>query len=446
MAVPARIRSDNQYAGASPDADTRARTSPLGDGDPNLPPKPLFCGARVSVAANARTLPPLSVQESPRFSVAIALALSLTFIAFTALNAARVLMTLYALTLGAPASSVGVLGGLFYVFPLLLSWPIGALADRIGPRRLLLAGAITGTGALLLPFYVREIGAFYAAAGLMGFSIAFYHVTLQNLVGVVSPPERRARNFSNFSLAGASTNFVGPLIAGLSIDHVGYANACLVIVAFSGIALALLPLGWSRLPRPRRSAAAAAATGNVPADPGVWRMLVASAMVQLGTDLFQFYVPIYGHEIGLSASAIGSVLASFAAAAFVVRIFLPRLVRAAQPERVLMYSFYAGAVGFFVVPFFQHVALLCLASFMFGLGMGCGTPLTLMLMFDRSTEGRSGRTLGIRLTTTNAVRMLAPIVFGAVGTAFGVPPVFWINAAIMAATGVMTRPGSKPRA
>ena len=47
----------------------------------------------------------------------IALVLFLTLIAFTALNAARIVLTLYALTLGAPASSVGVLGGMFYLFP-----------------------------------------------------------------------------------------------------------------------------------------------------------------------------------------------------------------------------------------------------------------------------------------------------------------------------------------
>lgn len=380
----------------------------------------------------------------------IALALALTFIAFCALNAARVVLTLYALTLGAPASSVGLLGGIFYLFPLLLSWPIGSLADRIGPRRLLLVGAITGTGALLLPYFVREIGALYVAAALSGLSIAFYHVTLQNLVGTLSTPDQRARNFSNFSLVGATTNFVGPLIAGLSIDHFGHAVASLVIVAFSALGLVLLPLGWRRLPLPKpkappvTEATATTGTTSVPADAGVWSMLIASALVQLGTDLFQFFVPIYGHEIGLSASAIGAVLASFAAAAFVVRMFLPWLVRQADPERVLRYSFYAGAVGFLMVPFFESAELLCVASFMFGLGMGCGTPLTVILMFNRSSEGRSGRTLGVRLTTTNAVRVLGPIVFGAVGTAFGIPPVFWINASIMAAAGVMTRSG-KPR-
>ena len=377
----------------------------------------------------------------------IALALALTFIAFCALNAARVVLTLYALTLGAPASSVGVLGGIFYLFPLLLSWPIGSLADSVGPRRLLLAGAIAGTVALVLPFFVREVGALYIAAALSGLSIAFYHVTLQNLVGTLSAPDQRARNFSNFSLVGAMTSFVGPLIAGLSIDHFGHAYACLVIVAISALGLVLLPAGWRGLPLPQAkpSPAPTAAPASVPADAGAWSMLIASAMVQLGTDLFQFFVPIYGHEIGLSASAIGAVLASFAAAAFVVRMFLPWLVSQAQPERVLRYSFYAGGAGFLMVPFFESAQLLCAASFMFGLGMGCGTPLTVMLMFNRSSAGRSGRTLGVRLTTTNAVRVLGPIVFGAVGTAFGIPPVFWINALIMGATGLMTRARESPR-
>jgi MFS family permease len=258
----------------------------------------------------------------------------------------------------------------------------------------------------------------------------------------MSTPEQRARNFSNFSMTGALTTFVGPLVAGFSIDHLGYSSAALVIVALSGSALIVLPLVWRFFPGPKPAPATAAAKGNVPADPGVWRMLAASAMVQLGTDLFQFYIPIYGHSIGLSASAIGYVLASFAIAAFVVRLFLPTLVKRGKPERVLMYSFYAGALGFFAVPFVNGIVPLCAASFMFGIGMGCGTPITVMLMFNRSSEGRSGRTLGIRLTTTNAVRVLGPIVFGAIGTAFGVPPVFWINGAIMAATGFVSRRGA----
>jgi MFS family permease len=175
------------------------------------------------------------------------------------------------------------------------------------------------------------------------------------------------------------------------------------------------------------------------ADPEVRRMLATSGMVQLGTDLFQFYLPIYGHSIGLSGLAIGAILATLASASFVVRLFLARLVKRVPAERLLTRVFGVGAIGFALVPFFTHPVALAAVAFIFGLGMGIGIPLTVMLMFSRSTEGRSGQTLGLRLTANNFVRVAGPIVFGAVGSAFGLPPVFWINALIMAAGGVISR-------
>ena len=144
----------------------------------------------------------------------INLTLALTFFNFTGANAMRVLITLYALEIGAPASAVGVLGGLLYLFPLLLSWPIGVLVDRAGARGLLLFAAVCATVSLLLPYFFQSLTVFYIAAALNGLALAFFHVTLQNLIGTLSKPELRARNFANFSLAGASTSFVGQLLAG----------------------------------------------------------------------------------------------------------------------------------------------------------------------------------------------------------------------------------------
>lgn len=371
--------------------------------------------------------------------MAIYLTLALTFFNFVGVNAARIVLTLYALELGAPASAVGVLGGMFYLFPLLLSWPIGSLADRLGSRGLLMIGSICGVCALLLPYFVRHVPAFYVAAALSGLSLAFFHVTLQNLMGILSKADERARNFSNFSLVGAVTNFVGPLLAGFSIDYSGHAIACLYVAALSVVAMLIL-LIWGRLfPPGNPEAAGGMGTLKTLANREVARMLATSGLVQLGTDLFQFYLPIYGHALGLSASAIGATLATFAAASFVVRLFLARLVKQFDPERLLAYSFYIGAVGFMLVPFFNHAIMLALVAFVFGLGMGIGTPLTVILMFSRSAEGRSGQTLGLRLTANNLVRVLGPIVFGAVGSAVGLPPVFWINALMMGAGGVLSR-------
>jgi len=371
--------------------------------------------------------------------VAIRLTLALTFFNFVGSNAARVLLTLYALELGAPAYAVGVIGGLLFLFPLLLSWPIGALADRVPARGLLTFASACGAMSLVLPYFVRSVPAFYVAAALNGLALAFFHVTLQNLVGTLSKPEERPRNFSNFSLTGSVTNFVGPLVAGFSIDHIGHALSCLVIAVPSVAAVALL-LAWGRvLPPGNPHATRAAGSGlKTLADREVRRMLAVSGLVQLGTDLFQFYLPIYGHSVGLSATAIGLVLATLAVASFVVRLFLARLVKQVAEEKLLAWVFFMGAAGFGLVPFFSHPAALAAVAFFFGLGMGIGIPLTVMLMFSRSAEGRSGQTLGLRLTANNFVRVTGPIVFGAIGTAFGLPPVFWINSAMMLAGGLLS--------
>ena len=332
-----------------------------------------------------------------------------------------------------------MLGGMFYLFALLLSLPIGALADRYGSRWLLMLGAVCGIGSLLLPYFVRQIAALYVAAALSGLALAFFHVTMQNLMGILSEPDERARNFSNFSLAGAMTVFVGPLLAGFSIDYAGHAAACLYLSGLPLLALILLAYWGRHLPAGNPQATGGSGTLKSLANRNVMRMLATSGLVQLGTDLFQFYLPIYGYSKGLSASAIGSVLAAFAAATFVVRLYLARLVKTVAPEKLLAYSFYAGAAGFALVPFTESALLLGAVSFIFGFGMGIGTPLTVMLMFSHSAEGRSGQTLGLRLTANNFVRVVGPVVFGAVGSLIGLSAVFWIVAMMMGSGGLMSR-------
>jgi MFS family permease len=378
--------------------------------------------------------------------VTIYLALALTFFLFTGFGAARVVMTLYSLELGAPASAVGVLGALFYLFALLLSWPIGALADRAGAHRLLLFAAACATGAMVLPYFVRVLPVFYAAAALSGLALAFFHVTLQNTIGLLSSSADRPRNFSNFSLVGATTNFFGPLFAGFSIDHASYAAACLTAASMSGIGL-LLVIAWGRhFPPGNPEATPGMGSITTLADREVRRMIATSGLVQLGTDLFQFFIPIYGHKIGLSASSIGAILAAFAVASFVVRLFLARLVATLSGDRLLAWTFYLGMVAFALVPFFHDPVMLSAVSFFFGLGMGISMPLTVILTYERVVPGRAGQTLGLRLTGNNLARVVGPVVFGAIGSAFGLPPVFWINGAMMMLGGLLSRTPAGRRA
>jgi MFS family permease len=259
------------------------------------------------------------------------------------------------------------------------------------------------------------------------------------VVGILSQPHERARNFSNASLMGSLTLFVGPLVAGIAVDYSGPAAACLYLVFLpvgAGVALAV----WGGiLPGGSRAGGPAGGIRHTLADPGMVKTLATSSLVQVGQDLYQFYIPVYGHGIGISASAIGGLLATFAAASFLVRFFLPSAVARFGEERVLAISFCVTAVGFALVPLFQSVALLGAVTFFFGLGMGCGQPITTMLIFGRSAPGRSGEILGLRQSVNNAMRVTGPIVFGYVATAFGLPAVFVLSGLMMGGGAILAR-------
>jgi MFS family permease len=368
------------------------------------------------------------------------LTFALMLCCFTSITAARVMLSLYALSLGAKPLAVGILFAAFYAFPLLLSWPVGKLSDRIGSRWLLVFGSGTGACGMLMPYFFHALPALYIAATTMGLAFTFYNVLLQNMIGLLSKPAERTRNFSNASIVGATTLLSGPLVAGWSIDHAGPAAACLYVVALSLAGTFMLLLWGKALPGGSGRVASAVSVRSTLKDPAIVKILITSSLVQVGQDLYQFYMPIYGHSIGLSASAIGTVLAGFAGAYFVVRFVMPHLIARFGEERLLAYAFYLAAAGFLLVPFFKNAVSLAMVSFMFGLGMGCGQPITTMLLFNRTPEGRSGETFGLRQTTNNLLRVTMPSVFGLIASAFGLLPVFCLSALLMAAGGEITRP------
>lgn len=366
-------------------------------------------------------------------------AFALALLNFATVQGGRVLLALYALQLGAQPFAVGVLAATFSAFPMLLAWLAGRLSDRFGSRWLLMFGAAGSACGMLVPYLVPGLPALYVASAMIGLSFTFYTVSLQNLVGILGKAHERTRHFSNFAMVAAFASFLGPLIAGFSIDHMGFGFACLNLVLLSLVPVVMLAIRGTILPGGKRHSGPPGSFKDMLADPNVRRVLATTSLVQLGIDLFQFYLPIYGHAIGLSASAIGVVLAMFAGASFVVRMIMPRLIARFHEEAVLSYAFYIAAASFVLIPFFKDTVVLSLISFLFGLGMGCGPPITMMLTYRQSPEGRSGEALGLRFTANHLARVVGPLVSGSIGSAFGLFPVFWVNALMMASGGLISR-------
>jgi hypothetical protein len=62
-----------------------------------------------------------------------------------------------------------------------------------------------------------------------------------------------------------------------------------------------------------------------------------------------------------------------------------------------------------------------------------------MQMFSNSTEGRSGEALGLRMMVNHFTKIVGPVAFGSIGSAFGLSAVFWLNALMLGTGSVMSR-------
>jgi predicted MFS family arabinose efflux permease len=362
-------------------------------------------------------------------------------------RASKVLISLFAIELGASQFTIGTMIAMYALLPALLAVYAGKLSDRLGVRVPMLAGSLGLAAGLLVPWLSSELPALYASAALIGASHMFYNVSAQNLVGSLGGAEERTRNFSNYALAMAIGSFLGPLAAGFSIDHVGHATSYLYAAALPLVPAVIMASARKvgRGPRLKTEDEQAVLSTSLLANPVLRRTLIASAVAVTAQDLFQFYMPIYGHSVGLSASAIGVVLAMSGIAAFVVRIWLPVLVKRWGPDTVFNGSLYVSAVAFLLFPLFSGAAALAAIALVLGLGMGCAQPVTLMLIFSRAPEGRSGEALGMRVTINQITHIAVPVLFGTIGSFFGVAPVFIINALILAGGGLLNREMTQPQ-
>ena len=372
---------------------------------------------------------------------AIYLVTLLTLIAQGVHMGSRMVASLFAIELGANPLLIGVLISAYSAFPLLLAVYSGRLSDRFGARRPMIAGTAILACGFVLPYLWPRLPALYLSAALIGIGFIFYNVSAQNLAGALGTPEERTRNFSTLALGYSGGHMLGPLIGGYAIDYYGFTIAYLAYAILSALAMLVLLAQRGFDAGTRVSAGDRKSTLELLRSPPLRRAIVVSGLVVSGWDLYGFYVPIYGHSIGLSASAIGVILGVFAVASFVVRIALPMFTRRYGVETVLSVAMFAGAAAFLPFPFIEFVPALLALSFAIGLALGCGQPLTLNIVYNRSPPGRSGEVTGLRLTINNITHIGVPLAAGALGTALGVAPVFWASGAILAASGRLSRTG-----
>ena len=122
----------------------------------------------------------------------------------------RILLSLYALSLGGTPFVIGLLISLYALTPMFVSVKAGRIADRIGHRVPMFYGAIGLAVGLMVPAIWPGLPALFVSAAIAGGSFSCFNIAAQALAGAMSTPERRSFNFSTLSMGYSVASLVGP--------------------------------------------------------------------------------------------------------------------------------------------------------------------------------------------------------------------------------------------
>jgi len=339
---------------------------------------------------------------------------------------------LLALREGSSALEVGIMLALFSITQIFLALPAGRFADRRGLKLPMLIGmcvaSIGATTAAVFQTFPALCVACLFAGGATGATM----ISLQRHVGRISKDHAELKlAFSWLAIGPAISNFIGPFCAGILIDYVSFQAAfiflaILPLMAWFGVRHEVTKEGVESRPRDKSES--------------VWdllqiamlrRLLYVNWFMSSCWDVHTFVVPLLGHERGISASAIGTIMGVFALCAALIRFILPVIAERLTEWQIMTTSMFMTGVMMGVYPFLTASWMMAICSGVLGLFLGAVQPMLMSTMHQITPEHRQGEALGVRLMMVNASSVFMPMIFGMAGTLIGVKGLFWcVSAAV----------------
>jgi predicted MFS family arabinose efflux permease len=362
------------------------------------------------------------------------------------------------LLLKAGPGEIGLLASIQSLPFLLLSMPLGLLADRTSRTRLMaLAETLRALALLLLLALIVTGNVSIAALAVIGFIAAVgtvaFSVAAPSLVPALVPVEGLAQANGRLELARSAAFAAGPALAGALIAWTG-ASAAFVLSGMLSVAAVLCLRGIrepARAAMPERHPLLELQDGAK----WVWQsdllrpMMFCSVAWNISWFMLQAaYVPYAIHDLGLDASGVGVTLALYGVGMIVGALLAPRVVRALPfGQAILMGPYFSvlAAVTMALTLFWPQGWLAALSYFFFGAGPIIWTITSTTLRQTVTPRAMIGRVTSINIVASTGARPLGAALGGVLGVSFPVSVSLWcvvlgfgLQAIIISASKVRT--------
>ncbi len=378
--------------------------------------------------------------------------------------------------LGITYAQAGLLLTVFFAMYSLFQLPAGLVADRLGKKRVLVAGLAAMAGSLGLASTAGSYEALLAAQALAGIGGSTYHPTGMSLVSDLEREATEGRAMGVFGFGGMLGIAAAPVVVGGVAAVFGW-RAALVAAAVGGLAfVAAFQLAFREPDFASDAGSEAEPDGGAAAESSEdragpvarlrgrvartlrFRMTPAVAVLTAVTFLISlqlralhtFATGFLVDGVGRTTSVANGLFFLMLAASAVASIWVGGL--ADRFDRRLIGTVAAGVTSvvlgaMVVLPALDGAvgrwpttAVLAVSFALLGLAVyGC-SPVKNALISEYATAESSGSLFGVMQTASAVGSALGPALFGAVATDLGVDVAFPLVAAVslLIAAGFVT--------
>lgn len=334
--------------------------------------------------------------------------------------------------------TLGLLLAVYDGAEVILKPVFGSLADRIGPRPVLLGGLV----AFALASAAFVIAGNPAAIGLarlgQGAAAAAFSPAAGALVARLSPAKRQGRAFGGYGAWKSIGYTLGPLLGGVLITIGGF------MLLFATLAvLALVVTGWVLLavpaapPLPRTRQTVLDLARRL-AHPSFLRPTATLAATTAALAVGVGFLPVTGAVTGLTPLVTGAAVSLLALCSALVQ---PWSGRARDAGRLHDGAGMAGglglaAAGMVLVALVPGVVGVLVAAVAVGTGVGLATPLGFAHLAAVTPKERLGQTMGAAEVGRELGDAGGPLLVGAIATAATLGAGFLGLAALLVVAGL----------
>lgn len=367
------------------------------------------------------------------------------FLYWGALYVYSPILSVYAASLGASFTTVGVVVGAYGFVQMLLRIPVGIWSDRLGRRLpLLYAGHFFNLLGCLGLAYAPNAAWLVLARGVFGISAATW-VGFTVLYASYFPPNEAPKAMGVVSaINGISlTIFIG--LGGQIAEIWGMASTFYVgaVLAVLGI-VTTIPVTEHRVPR---KSATVRQIRSVMTHPIVITTALISALNQYVIWATTFgFIPLYADGLGASKLALG-VIGVIALLPYTLASLINHRVAGRLGEnRALFAGILVMAMMAFVVPLIRNLPILAITQGISGIGRGMTYPLLMGLSIRQIPVRDRATAMGVFQATYAIGMFLGPMTCGALADVFGLSGAFVVAGAISSVTAFIALILLKPPA